>query len=132
MYWDDGVAFKQVTDHNRSSLSVSYERIENKQRMADGTLRRYTVAKKRSFQLSWEMLPSRTAPGGNNTVDGGLNGEQIEEFHDAHDNAFDAKIMDGQGGEEIVTVMITDFSKEIVKRSQYVDYWTLDITLEEV
>ena len=35
----------RVTDHGRGPLSENIERIENRTRMADGTLRRYTVAK---------------------------------------------------------------------------------------
>ena len=40
MFWHDGSTYHKITDHNRQPLSVSVERIENKQRMAGGTLRR--------------------------------------------------------------------------------------------
>lgn len=132
MFWHDGVMFKQVSDHNRGALSVDVERIGNQQRMANGKLRRYTIAKKRTWTLSWEMLPARTVSGALNTVDGGLNGTEIEAFHNTTDGAFDVLIRSGDGDEELATVMITEFSKEVTKRSAHNDFWTLSVTLEEV
>lgn len=133
MFWHDGTAFRKITDHNRSPLSVSIERIEKKQRMANGTLRRYTVAKKRTWSASWDMLPSKNGvTGALATVDGGYAGEQIESFHNSNNGAFQMQLKRGDGGTETVTVMISDFSKEIVKRGPGIDFWNLSITLEEV
>ena len=132
MFWHDGTAFRKITDHNRSTLSVSIERIEKKQRMANGTLRRYTVAKKRSWSTSWDMLPStNTKTNGLKTADGGYSGEQIEAFHNANNGAFQMQLRRGDGTVETVTVMISDFSKEIAKRG-VVDFWNINITLDEV
>lgn len=132
MFWHDGISFKKVTDHKRSPLSVSIERIEKKQRMANGTLRRYTVAKKRTWATSWDMIPStNTKSNGLKTVDGGLSGEQIESFHNSTNGAFQMQLRRGDGTVETVTVMISDFSKEVVKRG-VVDFWNLNVTLEEV
>lgn len=132
MYWNDGTAFRKITDHKRSSLSVSFERIEKKQRMVNGTLRRYTVAKKRTWSCSWDMIPStNTKSNGLKTVDGGFSGEQIEAFHNSNNGAFQMELRSGDGTKETVTVMINDFSKEVVKRG-VVDFWNLSITLEEV
>lgn len=132
MYWHDGAGFKQVTDHNRGALGVETERIGNSTRMANGALRRYTIAKKRTWSLTWEMLPARRASGAVNTVDGGMCGEDLENFYNTIDDAFDIKIRSGDGNEEIATAMITEFSKDVTKRSAYNDFWTLNITLEEV
>lgn len=133
MFWFDGAAFQKVTDHNRSALSVSIERIEKKSRMANGTLRRYTVAKKRSWSVSWDMLPSkRNVAKSLSTVDGGLAGEDIEAFHNNTDDAFQMQLRRGDGTIETVSVMISDFSKEIAKRGPGIDFWNLSITLEEV
>lgn len=145
MFWSlDGTTWNKITDHNRDPLSISVERIERKNRMADGTLRRYSVSKKRSFNLSWTMLPSRrnasyAGKTGLTTVDGGWAGEDIENFHNTNDGAFKIKLRKGNdeakaisdGTLEVVDVMITDFSKDIEKRG-VVDFWTLNITLEEV
>jgi hypothetical protein len=48
-----------LSDHNRDSLSVSTERIEQRQRMANGTMRSYHIADKLNISMSWSMLPSR-------------------------------------------------------------------------
>jgi hypothetical protein len=48
-----------LSDHNRDPISISTERIEQRQRMANGTMRSYHVADKLSISISWNMLPSR-------------------------------------------------------------------------
>ena len=131
MFWNDGGTFQKITDHNRQPLTVTIERIEKKARMVNGTLRRYTVAKKRSWQTSWENVPSTNNNGGLTTADGGWAGEDIENFHDTTDGAFDMQLRDGDGTIETVTVMISDFSKDIAKRG-VVDLWNISITLDEV
>jgi len=127
------VAWRKITDHNRSPISIDTERIENKKRMADGTLRRYVVAKKRSWSCSWDRVPSRNdVSGGMTTADGGLAAQDIEKFHNVNDGAFSLKITRTDGVTETdATVMITDFSKEVVKRGK-VELWNMSVTLEEV
>ena len=145
MFWStNGTTWNKVTDHNRGPIDVDFERIETKTRMVDGTMRRYSVAKKRTFSTSWAMLPSKknaTYGGktGLTTVDGGWAGEDIESFHNTNDGVFYMKLRKGSdeakaandGTIEVVTVMISDFSKSIEKRG-VVDLWSLNITLEEV
>lgn len=132
MFWKDGSTFRKITDHGRSPLNETPQRIETKERMADGTLRRYTIAKKRTWQCSWDNLPSTNSKSnGFTTADGGWAGEDIEDFHNRVDDDFEMQLRRGDGTVETVVVMITDFSKEILKRG-VVDIWSLDITLEEV
>lgn len=145
MYWStDGSTWNKISDHNRSPLDVSWERLERKNRMAGGTLRRYSVAKKRTFTCSWEMFPSKMTPSydgktGVGTVDGGWAGENIENFYNTVDGSFWIKLRKGtdeskaigDGSIEIVKVMFTDFSKSVTKRG-IVDFWSLDVSLEEV
>lgn len=126
----------KVTDHNRAALAVNVERIETKQRMADGTMRRYVVAKKRTWSTSWTMLPNRNdIVGFPGTVDGAWAGKAIEDFHDANDDAFYIRLYGADGVEVLppTLVMITDFNKDVVKRSPGgIEFWDLSITLEEV
>lgn len=144
LYWDVEGSLKKVTDHNRSALSEEIERIENKKRMADGTLRRYSVAKKRTWSCSWDMLPSTNdIAGGMTTADGGLAGEDIERIHNTVNTPFRMVLRRGSAkgiatvpavsddNFYIVNVMISDYSKEVVKRGK-VDLWKISITLEEV
>lgn len=134
MYWNDGVTFQRITDHNRQPLSVSWERIENGSRMVDGTYRRSVVTKKRTWTTSWEMLPSTNAAAspGMQTADAGWAGDSIENFHNSTDGSFQMQLREGDGTLETVNVIITDFSKEVAKRGPRVDFWNLSITLTEV
>lgn len=149
MEWLDGATWVKITDHGRSPLSISIERIENKQRMADGTLRRYAVGKKRTFSTSWDNLPDKNV---SFLANGDHAGQWMEEFHNRMDGSFKMRLRAGSdetttlataltrtGGDPLLadnsrefTVMITDFSKEVTKRGKGFDLWTLDITLEEV
>lgn len=132
MWWHNGSTYVKVTDHNRTPISISVERIEKKDRMVDGTLRRYSVSKKRSFSCGWDMLPSTNSKAtGLKTVDGGMAAEDIEAFHNTTNGAFNMQLRRGDGTIETVLVMITDFSKDVPKRG-IVDFWNVTITLEEV
>lgn len=131
MYWHNGSTFVRVTDHNRSPLVQDIERIERKQRMVDGTLRRHTVAKKRTWSTSWEMVPS-TNSAGMTTADGGMAGEDIEAFHDSNDGQFQMQLRKGNGTITTVTVMFSEYSREVVKRGPNTDLWNMNVTLEEV
>jgi hypothetical protein len=51
--------FLIISDHNRGNLEVANNRIEQRQRMANGTMRSYFIADKLTISTSWNMLPSR-------------------------------------------------------------------------
>ena len=55
----DGTWYK-LTDHNRQPVHVTYDVVEKTNRMADGTLRRYVIARKHKFTTSWSLVPSLT------------------------------------------------------------------------
>jgi hypothetical protein len=116
-----------ITDHNRGQLNVDVERIEKKQRMANGIMRKYIVADKRTFGVQWSMLPKLTSQ----TVDGFWGGEAIENFYNTVPGPFSLEITDGDGEVYTYTVMFSDFSKNVQKRG-VVDFWEVSITLEEV
>ena len=116
-----------LSDHNRGELNIDYERIETKQRMANGTMRKYVVADKRTFSVSWELLPDGTS----DTVDGKWGGDAIKSFYDANAGAFTLTIMYDNGDDEDVEVMFSDFNYSVAKRGIY-NFWNVDVTLEEV
>lgn len=128
MYW----GAEKVTDHNRAPLAESYELIERKMRAVDGTLRKYVRTPKKNWSTSWENLPSHNNLAGSGTVDSGMSGEQMQAFYLSNINkAFTMKLKDGSGAESTYTVMINEFSRDIVKRGA-VDLWNASVTLEEV
>jgi hypothetical protein len=53
-------SFLILSDHNRSQIGMTNERIEQRQRMANGTMRSFFIADKLSIDTSWSMLPSRS------------------------------------------------------------------------
>ena len=116
-----------VTDHNRSALDIGIEAIEESNRMADGTLRRYFVARKRTFNMSWDMLPTADA----DTADGYWGAASIENFYNATTGSFTLGVTNVDETVTNYTVMFNDFSKDIVKRWD-IHFWDIDISLEEV
>lgn len=51
--------FMVLTDNNRKTFGISYERIEQRKRMINGRTRSIHVADKMKIDVSWENLPSR-------------------------------------------------------------------------
>jgi hypothetical protein len=52
--------FYYLTDHNRQAITIDNEVIEKMSRMADGTMRKFVVARKRKVNVSWNQLVSGT------------------------------------------------------------------------
>lgn len=117
----------KVSDHNREPLSVSIERIEFPKRMANGTLRKYVVADKRTFSTSWKDLPHSAAF----TVDGFWGGREMKNFYQAQKGIFDLKLNYTDGTSETVSVVFTRFGFSISKRGTY-EFWNVDVEMEEV
>lgn len=122
MEWNDN----KITDHNRSDVQVSVERIENTKRMANGTMRKYVVADKRSFTVSWNDLPHTAAW----AVDGYWAGKEIEAFYNTNTGPFQLRLTNGDGTTNLYTVFMSRFSKNITKRGAY-DFWNVEVELVE-
>jgi len=58
---DGGTNWYKLSDHNRQPIDMSYEIIEKSDRMANGSMRKYVVAKKLKITTSWDNLPSLNA-----------------------------------------------------------------------
>lgn len=97
--------FLILSDHNRSNLDFSTERIENRKRMSNGRMRSYFIADKINISTSWEMLPSRSYfayPDFNqngkspynkinneeHTADGGAGGVDLLDWYEKHSGSF--------------------------------------------
>lgn len=123
MKWNDN----PITEHNRKPLNIDPDRIERKARMANGTMRKYTTTTKKTFAVSWDMLPK----GVSFAVDGAWAGGAIEAFYNATTGPFELELTNIDTTVETYTVMFSDFSKEIVKRGAF-DFWNISVTMEEV
>jgi hypothetical protein len=116
-----------ITDHNRGELSIDVERIEKKQRMANGTMRKYIVADKRTFGVSWQNLPHSSSY----TVDGFWGARQMKTFYDATPGAFNLELTYGDGTVETVSVMFSDFNMNLTKRGHF-DFYEVTVSMEQV
>lgn len=136
-----GGSAQNLSDHNRQPLEMSYEQIEKSQRTANGTLRKYVVASKRTFSTSWQDLPSVSST----TVDGYLGALALKSFYDSnYDNSITLKVYAGsstapteyvsQTRVETIstTVFISSFSASISRRLGGIDFWNVDISFVEV
>lgn len=117
----------KITDHNRSELQVSVERIESSKRMANGMMRKYVIADKRKFSTSWDELPHDAVW----TIDGFWGGRQIESFYNTNAGQFTLRLTMGDGQIESYNVVFTGFSKDIQKRGEF-DFWQVSVEMEEV
>jgi hypothetical protein len=94
-----------LSDHNRSPIDFSSQRIEQRQRTINGKMRSYHIADKINISFSWNMLPSRShfqvasfnentgiSPYQNNTqeftADGGAGGVEILNWYENHTGPF--------------------------------------------
>jgi len=117
----------RLSEHNRQPVEISVERIEKSHRMANGYMRKYVIADKRTFSLSWNGLPHIASK----TVDGKWGGREIENWYNTFAGPFIIEILDGDGTTTQYTVMFTDYSRTVNKRGAY-DFWDVSCTLEEV
>lgn len=124
MYW----GANKISDHNRSSMSISIQQIENSARMVDGTMRKHVIAQKRTYSMSWDMFPSDDA----GPVDGGKGGEWMLNFY--RDNTGPITVtFHYDGSDQTKTVFFSNFSYEIIKRgAQGRDLVNISCDLEEV
>jgi hypothetical protein len=150
----DGVEredFLILSDHNRSDIGFSANRIENRKRMVNGHMRSYHIADKMNISFSYSLLPSRSFGGdpqfntngvSNNselieyTVDGGAGGAELLEWYSSNPGSFymfvsydKPQSFSSQDRYEnldkysdVLEVFISDFSYNVIKRGNVTDY----------
>ena len=128
--------WNKVSEHNRSPLEINVERIEAITRTSNGTLRKNHIADKRSFSVSWEMLPSYR----DLTVDGGWGAEDLRQFYLSDDGkkTFNIRINlaktgsdQSSSGYESYTVSFSNCSFSVLKRGLQ-PHWSVSLTMDEV
>lgn len=142
----------KLTDHNRGPIEFSPTLIEKESRMADGTLRKYVVAKKYVISTAWTFLPA-LSENDSPIVDGNLGAAWITAFYNANVGVpvyvkiINAEMNDptiGQipntstyaksssTGENIYRCFISDFSKTLRFRNAISDYVNMSIEFTEI
>jgi hypothetical protein len=124
--------FSSVSEHNRQPIEVVTNRNEQATRMANGTLRKFFIADKKQFSISWTMLPATTAY----TTDGYWGAKNLIDFYESSlgQGIFRIKLnyaQEGSASFTTYTVNCTSFSASLKKRG-VVAYWDISMTMEEV
>jgi hypothetical protein len=130
-----------LSDHGRTPLSVSSERIEYRERMANGRMRSKFIADKRTFSTSWEMLPSRSTVSGVKVVaDGYASATDLQRFYEAATGQIALSLYADTGsGSTLIpdalfdscNVFFSSFSSELTKRGKDFDLYNVTMSLEE-
>jgi hypothetical protein len=153
----DGNTWYDLTDHNRQPIQYAPQRIEQVQRMANGTMRKFVVANKAIYDTSWQAVPSASQtitsqsgvslPTYQPTVDGKMGAGFMKAFYDAYvlrpvwlkltfatDNATGTAHVPSQlanpttGNHQILQVYMTNFQYTVAKRLTLLDY--VDVTMQ--
>lgn len=137
-----------LSDHSRSPLAVNYEIIEKTSRMADGTMRKYVVAKKNKFSCQWNLLPTIRSQ----VADGKADARDMKEFYDRYcysPLSLDLYYMtnatergkavvpvdtnnDTNHYKETKNIFWTSFTFDVVKRFRNFDYWNVTAEFTEI
>jgi len=96
--------FLILSDHNRSEIGITTQRIESRRRTINGRMRSYHIADKLNFSVSWTNLPSRAYDSkamfnssgispdkgttSEYTADGGAGGVEILDWYNNHKGPF--------------------------------------------
>lgn len=153
----DNVTWHKLSEHNRSPISTSYEIIEQSQRMANGTMRKYVVASKLKVSADWKDLPSLDANLVDYTGDGLIHGAAwMKAFYEGNVfnpiyvklifanevatlNGLPGAYYDSKGTPGIVfNAFITGFTHDVIKRrigtslAQGYDYTNVKIDFTEI
>ena len=135
----------KLSDHNRQPVSIQTNRIEKQQRMANGTLRKFFIADKKSINVNWNMLPSLSTF----TADGGYGAIDLRSFYEgtaakasgalSGRSNFDVTLVYGGTATQTFNMVFTSCSFELVKRNvkqvqgdTAQEFWNVSISLEEV
>lgn len=124
-----------LSDHSRSPLSVTYDTVENSQRMADGTTRKYVIANKKVLSCSWEMLPTVKTQ----VVDGNSSALEMKRFFEINypydmtmslyykrNNSSDSSYV------ETINVFWNTMTFDVMKRYRNFDYWNITADFTEI
>lgn len=126
--WSAGADVCRPTEHNRDNLNMDVDRMKQSDRMANGRLREYYVADKRTWSVSWTMLPAPSSE----TVDGAAGGAEMEEFYNTHPGEIMLTIKHKDSNLDFtVPVVLSSFDKTHVARGAF-DMWDLSVSMEEV
>lgn len=156
----EGIDFIICSDHNRGEIALSQQRIENRLRTINGTMRSYHTADKLNLSVSWSNLPSRSYSASvqfdesgkyagdatEYTADGGAGGVELLDWYESHPGPFYVYLSYDKYSafnsdkynhldqySQVLHMYFSSFDYNIQKRgATNHDLWNLSLTLEEV
>lgn len=158
----EGTDFIICSDHNRGDISLSTQRLGNRTRMVNGTMRSYHTADKMNLSTDWKNLPSRSysdavtydsigldvIPDGvsSYTADGGAGGVQMLDWYSSHVgptyvflsydryDKFETDPYDHLSQySQIFHMFFSSFEYSVIKRgATNHDLWNVSTSMEEV
>jgi len=153
---DEYTDFLILSDHNRQEIQVKPQRIENRKRMINGTMRSFHVADKQTFQWAYKQFPSRayssaptflesgTSTYESHTVDGGAGGNELLDWYSDHSGSFYMLLAYDLYSElptpgltglnqynAVVPVYFSNFDYSVTGRGLDFDLWDISIAVEE-
>ena len=93
----DGNTWYKLSDHNRQPINITYTLIESTDRMANGTLRKFVVARKFVISADWKDLP---------TLDSNLVDYNTKDNDHAHGGAWIKAFYEGNFGNPVYVKLI--------------------------
>lgn len=117
-----------LTDHNRSGISIDTNRLVNDIRTQFGDLRRYYRADKKTFSVSWSMIPQDSEY----TVDRNLGAEDMVALFESLTGVVDLTIYYDFGEEQKYNVVINTYSSELLKRWLPYRFYEVSLEMEQV
>ena len=126
----------RLSEHNRSEIGISIQRIEQSQRMANGSLRKFFVADKKQFSVSWNMLPGSRIY----TIYNEWGALDLIEFYNSSEgqSTFDIRLNFAKtgtnqesSGYEPYTVSCTSFNATLVRRGE-IPFYNISMSMEQV
>ena len=126
----------RLSEHNRSEIGINIQRIEQSQRMANGSLRKFFVADKKQFSVSWNMLPGSRIY----TIDNEWGALDLIEFYNSSEgqSTFDIRLNFAKtgtnqesSGYEPYTVSCTSFNATLVRRGE-IPFYNISMSMEQV
>ena len=126
----------RLSEHNRREIGINIQRIEQSQRMANGSLRKFFVADKKQFSVSWNMLPGSRIY----TIDNEWGALDLIEFYNSSEgqSTFDIRLnfaktgtSQESSGYEPYTVSCTSFNATLVRRGE-IPFYNISMSMEQV
>jgi len=147
----ENMVWYKLSDHNRQPINVTYTLVESTDRMANGTLRKFIVARKFVIKIEWKDFPTQDS----NLVDyssGSYGAAWLKAFYEGNSfNPIYVKLMyaldtpqtnsiplansyvDSKGTTgQVYNAFMTTFTYDVTKRRSGFDYVNLTAEFTEI